>query len=400
VVDQIGKQGWRRVKFGDVVVQSKEKADPEASGLERYVAGEHMATDDLRIRQWGQVGSGYLGPAFHMRFRPGQVLYGSRRTYLRKVAVAEFDGICANTTFVLESKDTNRLLQQYLPYIMQTTRFHEFSIKHSKGSVNPYINFSDLADYEFDLPPLAEQVQISERLAVVLHMGEELREARLAAANAYERMTLDFFAPQKDKYHDSDPTSLFPTSWKHYSFGEICVPDAPICYGIVQVLDHVEDGIPTVAIKDLSGDFGTGLHRTSKAIEAGYERSRIKSGDLLISVKAVIGEVALVPSGFEGNISRDLARVRLSPDFADGNFCLHLIRSAPYRRYISKYIVGSTRDELSIGTLRKLILPLPSLEEQRFLAGALQDASAAIDKIDSRILQAEFIKQRLIGELI
>lgn len=86
MLDKAKKQGWRQVKFGDVVRQVKERVDPETSGLERYVAGDHMDTDDLRIRRWGEIGSGYLGPAFHMRFRPGQVLYGSRRTYLRKVA--------------------------------------------------------------------------------------------------------------------------------------------------------------------------------------------------------------------------------------------------------------------------------------------------------------------------
>lgn len=80
---------WRRVAFGDVVRQVKDRVDPEASGLKRYVAGEHMDTDDLRLRRWGRIGDGYLGPAFHMRFKPGHVLYGSRRTYLRKVAVAD-----------------------------------------------------------------------------------------------------------------------------------------------------------------------------------------------------------------------------------------------------------------------------------------------------------------------
>ena len=87
------KAGWTRVAFGDMVRQVKDRVDPVKAGLERYVAGEHMDTDDLRIRRWGEIGAGYLGPAFHMRFRPGQVLYGSRRTYLRKVAVADFEGI-------------------------------------------------------------------------------------------------------------------------------------------------------------------------------------------------------------------------------------------------------------------------------------------------------------------
>ena len=151
------KPGWRRVKFGDVVRQVKDKVDPKTSGLERYVAGEHMDTDDLRIRRWGEIGSGYLGPAFHMRFKTGQVLYGSRRTYLRKVAVADFEGICANTTFVLEPKKPEELLPEFLPHLMQIDEFNDFSIKNSKGSVNPYINFSDLAEFEFLLPPAVAQ---------------------------------------------------------------------------------------------------------------------------------------------------------------------------------------------------------------------------------------------------
>ena len=155
------KPGWTRVAFGDVVRQVKDRVEPVTSGLKCYVAGDHMDTGDLHIRRWGEIGDGYLGPAFHMRFRPGQVLYGSRRTYLRKVAVADFAGITANTTFVLESKDSNVLLPDLLPFVMSTESFHKYSIEKSKGSVNPYVNFSDLAAYEFALPPLQEQYRIS-----------------------------------------------------------------------------------------------------------------------------------------------------------------------------------------------------------------------------------------------
>jgi type I restriction enzyme, S subunit len=109
--------GWRTVRFGDVVRDVKLTVDPEESGLERYVAGEHMETDDLHIRRWGTIGDGYLGPAFHRKFVTGQVLYGSRRTYLRKVAVADFNGICANTTFVLEPMNGD-LIPELLPFIM------------------------------------------------------------------------------------------------------------------------------------------------------------------------------------------------------------------------------------------------------------------------------------------
>ena len=75
------KGTWKKVAFGDVVRQVKDKIDPKKSSLDRYIAGEHMDTDDLKIRRWGVIGGDYLGPAFHMRFKPGHVLYGSRRTY-------------------------------------------------------------------------------------------------------------------------------------------------------------------------------------------------------------------------------------------------------------------------------------------------------------------------------
>ena len=193
-VDRMGhrsmKAGWTRVAFGDMVRQVKDRVDPVKAGLERYVAGEHMDTDDLRIRRWGEIGAGYLGPAFHMRFRPGQVLYGSRRTYLRKVAVADFEGITANTTFVLNSKEPGVLLPDLLPFIMQSESFHKHSIAKSKGSVNPYVNFSDLAAYEFALPPLEEQRRIANFLFTLHEAHNRWRECHRSLKHACESLAI------------------------------------------------------------------------------------------------------------------------------------------------------------------------------------------------------------------
>ena len=174
------KPGWTLVAFGDVVRQVKDHVDPTAAGLERYVAGEHMDTNALHIRRWGIVGNGYLGPAFHARFLPGHVLYGSRRTYLRKVALADFEGVTANTTYVIETRDPNVLLPALLPFIMQTEAFHGHSIKRSKGSVNPYVNFSDIAAYEFTLPPLDEQRRMANLLTRIEATSRALQDAHAA----------------------------------------------------------------------------------------------------------------------------------------------------------------------------------------------------------------------------
>jgi len=160
------RKGWKTVRFGEVVRQLKEEVDPVAEGVECYVAGEHMTTENVHIRKWGNVGDGYLGPAFIRRFRKGQVLYGSRRTYLKKVAMAEWDGVTANTTFVLEAIE-GKLLQELLPWLMLSERFTKHSIQESKGSTNPYINFPDIAKFEFALPPLDQQRRIAEILWAV-----------------------------------------------------------------------------------------------------------------------------------------------------------------------------------------------------------------------------------------
>lgn len=153
-----------RCRFGDVVKEIKNNIDRENNPYDYYIAGGHMDSEELHIHRRGSFKTDDVGPAFIREFKKGQVLYGSRRTYLKKVAVADFDGVTANTTFVLETKDEDVLLQSILPFVMLSDSFTEWSIGKSKGSTNPYVLFSDLADYEFELPPLEKQRTLAKLL--------------------------------------------------------------------------------------------------------------------------------------------------------------------------------------------------------------------------------------------
>ena len=104
-----------------------------------------------------------MGPAFIRKFEEGDILYGSRRTYLRKVVIAPFEGITSNTTFVIKANE-EKIDKRLLPFIMLSEGFSQHSIKNSKGSVNPYVNWKDLAGYEFLLPDPSAQKQIAELL--------------------------------------------------------------------------------------------------------------------------------------------------------------------------------------------------------------------------------------------
>lgn len=188
----IDKSNWSKVTFGDVAIQMKGSVDRDNTDLKYYVKGEHMNSEDVHIREFGELTDEYLGPAFIRHFKEGDILYGSRRTYLKKVAVAHFEGITSNTTFVINAKE-NVIDKRILPFLMLSDKFTEHSIMHSKGSVNPYINWKDLANHEFLLPPKEQQAELAELLWAMDDMIEKDLEVLERLQDFIKLYIEDFF---------------------------------------------------------------------------------------------------------------------------------------------------------------------------------------------------------------
>jgi type I restriction enzyme S subunit len=192
---QIDKGDWTLKKFGDVAIQQKE-SNPD---LNKYVKGEHMGSEDLHLREWGDLKDEYLGPAFIRRFDKGDILYGSRRTYLRKVVIAPFSGITSNTTFVIKANEA-QIDKRLLPFIMMSEGFTENSVRNSKGSVNPYINWKDIANYEFFLPPKDQQAQLAELLWVMDEVIEKEREVLKNVDHTYQTLADNLFSKKNEEW--------------------------------------------------------------------------------------------------------------------------------------------------------------------------------------------------------
>lgn len=205
----MAKADWRKVKFGDVVRLSKARcADPLAEGVERFVGLEHLEPGDLRIRSWGNVADGVT---FTSLFKPGQVLFGKRRAYQRKVAVADFSGVCSGDIYVFESADASVLLPELLPFICQTDAFFEHAVGTSAGSLSPRTNWTSLADFEFVLPLMAEQRNIVEVLTMMESVRVELSNAIEAA------WSLRLSAYRNLMFHDQPANA--PAHWLRSTIG-------------------------------------------------------------------------------------------------------------------------------------------------------------------------------------
>ncbi len=391
-------KGWRMVRFGDVVRDVNEaERNPLEAGLERFVGLEHIEPENLHLKQWGLLADGEI--SFTKRFRKGQVLFGKRRAYQRKVAVAEFGGICSSDILTFEPK-ANDLLPELLPFIVQSEGFFEHALGTSSGSLSPRTRWSQLQDYEFPLPPKDEQRRIAEILLAADNATESFNTSRISAETLYTTLVGTIYSEGlSHKGSRASELGPIPKDWQIARLESLCDQTAPIGYGIVQSGAHDELGVPTLNIKDLHGDQFTGVHRTSATIEKGYARSRVKGGDLLLSIKATVGEVDIVVDNFCGNISRDLARIRTNERVLP-RFLLHLFRSARYQAYIHRYVVGSTRKEISIHYLRRFLIPHPESNEQLRVVRILDAALDNINKLIAHEAQSQHVKMQLLNSLL
>lgn len=190
-----------------------------------------------------------------------------------------------------------------------------------------------------------------------------------------------------------------PNIWHEASLEAVTVPEAPIGYGIVQVGPFDRDGVPVIAIRDLPTPRTGAVHRSAQKVEAQYHRSRVRPGDVLISVKGTTGRIGLVPEGFEGNISRDVARIRLRSGH-DPRYWFQLLRSEEAQQTLQLAAVGTTRQELSIGTLKTLAFRYPSLSEQCRIADILADFDQQMSSVTRLIAKHRDTKVAVARKLL
>ena len=203
---------WPRsshVRFGDVVENINESViDPAAAGIDRFVGLEHLEPGSLHVRTWGDVSD---GTTFTRRCRPGHVLFGKRRAYQRKVAIAEFDAVVSGDIYVLKAKEG--LCPELLPFICLSERFFQHAVGTSAGSLSPRTNWSSLASFECDLPALEQQRRCADLLwagDTAENIGQQLQQTLTDLRRAMLRETFG----HPDKYPSAvRQGSRYCTAW-------------------------------------------------------------------------------------------------------------------------------------------------------------------------------------------
>ncbi|WP_309092023.1 restriction endonuclease subunit S [Phenylobacterium sp.] len=172
--------------------------------------------------------------------------------------------------------------------------------------------------------------------------------------------------------------SGLPKGWAIASIDDLTDPKAPICYGVLKPGDRDGASVPMVRVTDIRHDILSQAHLMliSRSLDEEFSRSRIRRGDVLLSIQGTIGRVAIVPDNLPAaNISRTIARIRPAlPELS--RWLWAALRTPQMQEAMGKETGGSTRDSLNIGALREILIRLPPVAEQRRIVAKLDALTA------------------------
>jgi type I restriction enzyme, S subunit len=379
----------RKVKFGDVVHLSTARSqNPIADGLERYVGLEHLEPGDLHIRTWGNVAD---GTTFTSRFAPGQVLFGKRRAYQRKIAVADFAGVCSGDIYVLESKDSSVLLPELLPFICQTDAFFEHAVGTSAGSLSPRTNWSSLSSFEAHLPDIPTQKSILSTLKAVQEEIDALDNLRRSAVQAQRSLLRDLLA--------STPESSF-------ALVEDLLVGGPK-NGISPPANSDGRGFPTLglgAVRDgrVTAD---GNLKFVDIPEGQAHPFTLAEDDVLVvrgnGNKSLTGKCGIVSEIPAGCIYPDLLiRLKFNIDEMRPRFAaLQWNMPSVHNRLISRAKSTNGIWKINGADLRQHQLKVPSIEVQDSLLLHMSEVEATNSNLVTRLKLAQRIKSHLLNRI-
>jgi len=343
------------VTFGDICCEVKlTTKDPIADGYERYIGLEHLDSGSLKIKRWGMIAED--NPSFTRVFKKGHILFGKRRPYLKKAAIAEFDGICSGDIIVLCPKG-NLLLDDLFPFIVQSDLIWDHSIKTSSGSLSPRTKFKSLAPLELNLPLIDKQKKLLEIFDKISELEFHIERADLSS-QSINNILGDKLLVEQGKL------KIWPT----VKAGDVCELITKGASPRWQGFEYVEDGALFVTSENVlhkSIDVSSPKFIPHEFSEKNLKRSQLVKGDVLVNiVGASIGRCALWDGRYEkANVNQAVALLRPSSRL-DSRWLLAQLYSTSGQVYFGLSKVDNARPNLSLKSLSDFEFYLPPLNIQ------------------------------------
>ncbi|MET9472516.1 restriction endonuclease subunit S [Streptomyces sp. NPDC002922] len=284
---------------------------------------------------------------------------------------------------------------RYLYWALQSAVAKQFWDSSVGGATFRALNLEPLGRTPVPLAPLAEQRRIADFLDAETARMSTLRDSLRQFDHDVRERERAVLADQLNAGARSVRAGL-PPSWQWTPLMHLTDPLRQIMYGIVLPGPNVADGVPIVKGGDVAANRLSlqSLNRTTREIEAGYARSRLKGGDLVIAIRGSVGEVAVVPDELTGaNLTQDAARISIERS-VHARWLRLVLESPLVIHQIQQRVTGATIKGINIWDLKRVLVPTPDRETQAALATTAGRAIQTHEDLRSRVAQHD----RLLAE--
>ena len=342
------------VKLGDIAIEAKSSNKGDKTGI-RIVGLEHLTPSNVTLSSWNEDTEN----TFTKEFSKGDVLFGRRRAYLKKAAVAPFDGICSGDITVIRAIE-DKVDPDLLPFIIQNDFLFDFAVGKSAGSLSPRVKWTHLKEFAIELPLMPEQSKLAETLW-------SINETK----NAYEDLI-----NKTDELVKSQFIEMFGGGANRIKLSSLC--STFVDGDWIESKDQSELGIRLIQ----TGNVGNGFFKDKKdksryISEETFDNlhcTEIYPGDILVSrLPDPIGRACIIPQGLGRTITAvDCTIIRLK-DIILPDYFIAYTMTPSYAAQINEVTTGTTRRRISRANLGNILIPCSSIaKQQQFVAIAKQ----------------------------
>lgn len=385
----IDKTHWKRTKIGDLLYKTeyndKENASKQYS---KFIKMEHLDANSLNIHRCGDSSVEDIPPTFYKIFKKGQILYPTRNPQLRRAALASFDGICGEKTLTLSLIEGCEGYIPFIAHVFHSSAFIEYATNARIGSTNPHIRWRDVADYEFLLPPKAEQ----KRLAELLWAADEVVEKEKREREKVEEY----------KYLLVSSTIL--NGYKTIVLNDLGKVIRGVSYKPEQVKKEEDfDSFMLLRSNNISSNFTTNYDEVYFIDESILKNEQeLQLGDIIICMsngsKELVGkasEITALPTK-KTSVGSFCAIFRSNPD---AKISKYLFQSIEYRKQIALLLSGSNINNLKPSDIESIAFNIKANIETTTI-DSLNTIDVILSRLFFQIEQSQQIKQELIDKII
>ncbi|MDB6224742.1 restriction endonuclease subunit S [Lactobacillus amylovorus] len=341
----------------------------------------------------------------------GDILYSTVRPYLKNVAIVpnELDKQIATSGFyVLKSLEPTD--NKYLFYLLLSPYLTNAMHEKMKGINSPSIKKSDLKSFPIPLPPLEEQKRIVAKIEKLMSLVDEYAESynrlqkidnefedklkqsvlqyamegKLVKQNPSDEPASELIKKienekaelvkegkiKKSKklpaITDEEKPFDIPDSWEWVRLGIISEVRGGKRVPRGMKLSETSSYCPYIRVTDMENNSVAQetLRYATKKIYEEISRYIITSEDVYFSIAGTIGKVGIVPCNLSGALLTENA-ARLTPYYINKKFMVYLLSSPIVKNQHRKILSKVAQPKLSLIKLKRTIVPLPPLEEQK-----------------------------------